>query len=73
MVFLRELSVPQSEADDDLIDLVFAFANTYTERSVREGYIAEQKQKDEAPSVRVMRSLGYSWKDVLEMGLQEKE
>lgn len=69
MVYFRTLTIPIDEVDDDYSDFIFKFANTFTENSILQGYIKEQKNENKAVSYEMMAELGYSDKDILNMNL----
>lgn len=67
MVYFRTLPVPLNEIDDDFIEIFFKFANTYTEESILSGYVKQTMEKEKEVSSDVLKDLGYTDKDLLNM------
>jgi len=53
------LPVPISELDEDLLEFIFIFANTYTEESVLRGYVQQKKEEEKEVSDNILEELGY--------------
>ncbi len=66
MVYLRELRKPLSDYYEEFLFFFFEFANSYTEESVREGYLKKKKAETEDLSEAELKELGYTNKDLLE-------
>lgn len=67
MVYFRELPLPLNDADDDLIDMFYRFANTFTEESILNGYIKREMEKAKEVHDEDLKDLGYSDEDILKM------
>ena len=67
MAYFRELPLPLGEIDGDFAEAFFKFANTYTEESVRAGYMKEEAERQKKVSADDLRELGYSDEEILEM------
>ena len=67
MVYFRELPLPLKELDSDFIDFFFKFANTFTEESILRGYIKEEAAREKEVSDDVLKDLGYTDEDILNM------
>lgn len=67
MVYFRTLPFPLNEIDDDFIDIFFKFANTYTEESILSGYVKQVVEKEKEVSSDMLKDLGYTDKDLLNM------
>jgi hypothetical protein len=70
MVYFRELPLPLKEVDPSLLEIVFNFANTFTEESVLHGYTKQKAEAESGPSAEVMKRLGYSDEEIAGMDLQ---
>lgn len=53
--------------DEDYLEILYNFANTYTEESIRDWYRKLDSEEEKEPSINDLLDLGYSWKDILEM------
>jgi hypothetical protein len=69
MVHFRELPEAIGEIDENILEIIFNFANTFTEESVLQGYIKHIKETESGPSADIMKDLGYSDEDVAGMDL----
>jgi hypothetical protein len=69
MVYFRELPVKLQEADPSLLEIIFNFANTFTEESVLHGFTKQRKESESAPTADKMRRLGYSEEEIAGMDL----
>lgn len=69
MVYFRELPQSPGEYSEDALDFFFEFANTYTEKSILDGYTRQRKDEEGRLDADTMRALGYSEKDILDMNL----
>lgn len=67
MVYFRELPLPLNEVDDDLLELFYKFANTFTEGSILDGYIRDEMAKEKEIDDADLKDLGYSDEDILNM------
>lgn len=67
MVYFRELPLRLDDADDDLLELFFKFANTFTEESILNGYIRDEREKEKEIHEEELKDLGYSDEDILNM------
>lgn len=66
--FLKVCPVHPDLMDDDYHYIVFEFNMNYTIESVRHGYLESKKQKKESEvDDDLMRKLGYSDSDILQM------
>ena len=64
---MRELPQPINNYYEDFFELLFKFANTFTEESVRHGF-AEQNKKESADlSDEELKELGYTEEDLFNM------
>lgn len=71
MVHFRELPGKLHEVDPSLLEIIFKFANTYTEKNILRVY--ENKLKEAGgPSEEIMKRLGYSTSEVAGMELNAK-
>ena len=59
MIYFRELPVSISELDEDLLEFIFIFANTYTEESVLRGYVQQKREEEKEVSDNILEELGY--------------
>lgn len=59
MIYFRELPVPIRELDENLLDFIFIFANTYTEESILHGYARQKKEEEREVSDNILEELGY--------------
>lgn len=57
--------------NNDFIDIFFNFANTYTEDSVRTGFLKVKKDENGIENIETMRKLGYTEKDISKMLLKK--
>jgi Holliday junction resolvasome RuvABC DNA-binding subunit len=71
MVYFRELPVPLREIDPDFLEIIFNFANTFTEESVLHSYAKHQQEEESKPTTETMRRLGYSEEDIAKMELRD--
>lgn len=71
MVYFRELPVPLKELDIDLLDVIFHFANTYTESEVQESYMRNRQEDESKPDAGIMRRMGYSEAEIANMDLRD--
>ena len=69
VVYFRELAEPLSEVNPNLMEIIFNFANTFTEETVLHSYTKMTKEKESGPSAEMMRRLGYTEKDIAGMEL----
>lgn len=69
MVYFRVLPITINDIDDDFTDFFFKFANTYTEESILQGYMKENKE--ESVTSEIMAELGYSAKEIANMNLSK--
>lgn len=67
MAYSRVLPQPINELSDEFIQLFFNFATTYTEESVLEFMLKRRKEEDESLNDDLMKELGYSEEDLLNM------
>jgi len=67
MVYFRELPQPLNDTDNDLLDLFYKFANTFTEESILTGYIKDEMEKEKEIHDEELKDLGYSDEDILNM------
>lgn len=68
VVYFRELPAALSEVDQNLLEILFNFGNTYTEDKIFHEY--EKKAKEASgPSESIMKRLGYSDSEVAGMEL----
>lgn len=67
MVYFRELPLRLDDADDDLLELFFKFANTFTEESILNGYLRDEAEKEKEIRDEELKDLGYSDEDILNM------
>lgn len=67
MVYFRELPLRLNDVDDDLLELFFKFANTFTEESILNGYIRDEREKEKEIQEEELKDLGYSDEDILNM------
>ncbi len=67
MVYFRELPLPLNDVDDDLMELFFKFANTFTEDSILNGYLKDEMDKEKEIHDEELKDLGYSDEDILNM------
>lgn len=58
-IYFRELPVPIGELDENLLDFIFIFANTYTEESILHGYVRQKREEEKEVSDNVLEELGY--------------
>ncbi len=59
MIYFRELPVPIRELDENLLDFIFIFANTYTEESILHGYAQQKREEEREVSDNILEELGY--------------
>jgi len=71
MVYFRELPVPLTEIDVDLLEIFFSFANTYTEKTVLHSYIKGKQENESKPTVQMMKRMGYTDEDIAKMDLRD--
>lgn len=69
MVYFRELPVKVQDADESLLEIIFNFANTFTEDSVLRGFTKQRKDAESTPTADQMRRLGYSEEEIAGMDL----
>ena len=69
IVYFRELNVSLKEVDPILLEIIFNFANTFTEESVLHGFTKVFKENESKPSADIMKRLGYSDEDVAGMDI----
>ena len=69
MVYFRELPVKLREVDPSFLEIIFNFANIFTEDSVLRGYTKQRKDADSTPTADQMRRLGYSEAEIARMDL----
>ena len=70
MVYFRELPVPLNEVDENLLEIMFNYANTFTEDSVLQGYTKRIKEAESEPTADIMKGLGYSDEEVAGMDIK---
>jgi hypothetical protein len=70
VVYFRELPVPLRRIDENLLEIIFKFANTFTEESVLQGYTKRIKEAESEPTAELMKELGYSDEDIAEMDIK---
>lgn len=69
MVYFR--ACPQAVLEDsDALEFVFAFANEYTEESVRGGYQKAREAEADKADAETLRALGYTARELLEMDVE---
>ena len=67
-VYFRVLPQQVNAIDEDYLELVYNFANTYTEEGIREWYRDINKEDSNTEdSTDNLLDLGYTWKEILEM------
>lgn len=71
MVYFRALPQQVNAIDEEELELIYNFANTYTEEGIREWYRNTDKEDSKTPSIEDWLDLGYSWKDIAEMKSDE--
>jgi hypothetical protein len=65
------LPAPLKEISDDFLDIIYEFANAYTEESILRANLINRRDRDSTPSADMFRRLGYSEKKIAEMNLEE--
>jgi hypothetical protein len=69
VVYFRELPEPLNEVDPSVLEVVFKFANTFTEESVLHGYTKLAKENESGPDADMMKRLGYADDEVAGMDI----
>jgi len=69
VVYFREFPAPIKEIDPSFLEIIFNFANTYTEESVFNGYTKRIKEITSGPSADIMKKLGYSDEEIAGMDI----
>jgi len=72
MAYFRELPVPLKEIDPNFLEIVYKFANTFTEESVLQGFTKQRHENESKPSIQIMRRMGYSEEDLAKMDLRNQ-
>ena len=71
MAYFRELPEPLKETNPDFLEIFFKFANTFTEKSILNGFTKQREKTESGPDARRMKSLGYSDEDIANMELRD--
>ena len=71
MVYFRELPVPLKEISPDFLEIFFKFANTFTEKSILNGFTKQREEIESKPTVQRMKRAGYSDEEIANMDLRD--
>lgn len=64
-VYLQAYQTNSENIDDNYNHIIFEFGMNYTVDSIRECYIKRKKEMENKADAELLRSLGYSDKDIL--------